>query len=613
MKKLILSILMAFPLLLSAQGLEYDKSKLKGMTPVKVNMMQAAGGFNAELTQVAAPPPSGTSYRDALARQKAKSAELYPRQSSQGVEKRSTLEQPTIERSIKGNNGTGGRPLDNNFAVNNDGQLVSLVNSSIEVKSSNGILRVAMTLEDFADALPTEAFMFDPKVNFDPIANKYIMTWLGGNTPSSSIIVFAFSETDDATGDWNLYGFTGNPNDNGTWSDYPMITYSNEECFLTLNSILEGVAWQVGFTKTIIYQINKAEGFAGSELDITLWQDVFYDGKPVRNVCPIKPATEVAGDEVFFLSNRNFDITNDSIFFIHLDGKQDVAELSVDVLLADMNYGVPPDGEQEVGFLATNDARVLDGYLLDDRIEFVGNTIDPDNGRASVYHGTIENVFTAPSLTGNIISNDNEDYGYPSISYTGLEPTDLDGIILFSHTAVDRPAGHSAVYFNSQNEYSDPLTLKEGNSYIDMISDSDIERWGDYSANQRDFINPGMVWTASSFGNTVNRNATWLTQLARPSGTVSTRDVLNQVDIAAFPNPTNNDLQITFDINGVNNLLLQIVDLSGRTVKVIHNDKPKRQGKLAFSMSTAPLASGIYFLQIIADGQSIGNEKIVVE
>ena len=611
--RLILSILLALPFLLSAQGLEYDKSKLVGMTPVKVNMMEAAGGFNAELTQIAAPPPSGTSYRDELARQKAKSAALYPRRTSQNIQNRSVLEQPTIERSLKGNNGTGGRPLDNNFAVNNEGQLVMLVNSSIEVKSPQGILSLGMTLEDFADALPTNAFMFDPKINFDPIADRYIMTWLGGNNPNTSIIVFAFSETNDATGDWNLYGFTGNPNDNGTWSDYPMITYTNDECFLTLNSILDGVAWQVGFTKTIIYQINKAQGFAGEELDITLWQDVFYDGKPVRNVCPIKPATEVAGDEVFFLSNRNFDITNDSIFFIHINGKQDVAELSVDVLKSNLNYGVPPDGEQEVGFLATNDGRILDGYLLGDRIEFVGNSINHNNGRASVFHGTIRDVFTAPSLTANIISDDNQDYGYPSIAYTGLEPTDLDGIIMFSHTAVDRPAGHSAVYFNSLDEYSDPLTLKEGNSYIDMIDNSDIERWGDYSANQRDFINPGMVWTASSFGNTVNRNATWLSQLARPGVSVSTRDVLSPVEIAAFPNPTNNDLKITFEINDVDNLLLQVVDLSGRIVKVIHNDTPKRQGKLEFTMSTAPLTQGIYFLQIIADGQSIGNEKIVVQ
>ena len=175
-----------------------------------------------------------------------------------------------------------------------------------------------------------------------------------------------------------------------------MITYTNDECFLTLNSILNGVAWQIGFVKTIIYQINKEQGFAGEELDITLWQDVSYDGKFVRNVCPVKPATEVAGDEVFFLSNRNFDLTNDTIFLINIDGKQDVAELSVDVLKSDLNYGVPPNGLQAVDTLATNDARILDGYLLDDRIEFVGNSINHANGRASVFHGTCL-LYTSPS------------------------------------------------------------------------------------------------------------------------------------------------------------------------------------------------------------------------
>jgi len=613
MKNLILTLLITFPFLLSAQGLDYKKTKLSGISPVKVNMVDADNGFNAELQQIIAPPPSGNSYRTVLADQKKKSATLFPKQEGQTIRNRSTLGQPTIERSLKGNNGTGGRPLDNAFAVNNEGQLVMLVNSSIEIKTNAGVLQLGTTLEDFAERLGSSAFMFDPKINFDPIANRYIMTWLGGNNPSSSIIVFAFSETNDAMGDWNVYGFTGNPNNNGTWSDYPMITYTDEECFLTLNSILDGVPWQDGFTKTIIYQFNKAQGFAGQELDITLWQDVSFDGKFVRNVCPVKPATEVAGDEVFFLSNRNFDITNDSIFLINVSGKQDVAELSVDVLLSDVNYGVPPDGEQEVGFLATNDARILDAYLLDDRIEFVGNSIDQANGRSSVFHGTIQNATSAPSLTANIISNDTQDYGYPSIAYTGIEPTDLDGIILFSHSAIDRPSGHSAVYFNGLNEYSDPLTLKEGNSFIEMIADSDVERWGDYSANQRDFINPGMVWTASSFGNSVNRNATWLTQMARPGMSVSTTDVRHQVEIAAFPNPTQNDLKITFEINDVDNLLLQVVDIHGRIIKVIHDDTPKRQGVLEFSMSTAPLSQGIYFLQIIADGQSIGSEKIIVK
>jgi len=147
-----------------------------------------------------------------------------------------------------------------------------------------------------------------------------------------------------------------------------------------------------------------------------------------------------------------------------------------------------------------------------------------------------------------------------------------------------------------------------------MISDSDVERWGDYSSNQRDYTNPGMVWTASSYANSAKRNATWLTQLARPSMNVSTKNpTTNQVEVLAYPNPTFNDLELTFDIYNTDHLLIQIVDTNGRLVKLIHNDKPKRQGKLHFSMSTAPLQTGIYFLQIVADGETIGNKKIVVQ
>jgi len=136
--------------------------------------------------------------------------------------------------------------------------------------------------------------MFDPRAIYDPIADKYIVSWLAGNTSNSSLIVIGFSETNDAAGNWNLYALTGDPNNNGQWSDYPM----------------------------------------------------------------------------------------------------------------DLDYGVAPDGAQVGAPLATNDARILDGYLLGDRIEFVGNSINTDNGRAGIYHGTVSNVSTAPSISAHIISND---------------------------------------------------------------------------------------------------------------------------------------------------------------------------------------------------------------
>jgi len=123
-----------------------------------------------------------------------------------------------------------------------------------------------------------------------------------------------------------------------------------------------------------------------------------------------------------------------------------------------------------------------------------------------------------------------------------------------------------------------------------------------------------MVWTASSYSNSAKRNAAWLTQMARPNMSVSTQETGKElIDVIAYPNPTINDVKVVFEINDVDNLKVQIVDVHGRLVKLIHNDRPKREGTIEFTMNTAPLSSGIYFLQIIADGQSIGNEKLIVE
>jgi len=183
---------------------------------------------------------------------------------------------------------------------------------------------------------------------------------------------------------------------------------------------------------------------------------------------------------------------------------------------------------------------LLDPPLLKQEMRY---SIDFDNGRAGIYHGTVSNVSTAPSISANIISNDDEDFGYPSIVYTGLEPEEQDGSLLYSHTGLNRFPGHSAIYFDQEGEYSDPLTLREGTSYIDELPDDSFsfERWGDYSMAQT------------------------------------------------------------------------VVDAQGRPIHVIHDGSPKRQGKLEFTMSTAPLEAGMYFLQINADGKLIGNEKIIVQ
>ena len=125
----------------------------------------------------------------------------------------------------------------------------------------------------------------------------------------------------------------------------------------------------------------------------------------------------------------------------------------------------------EEGFLSTNDARILDGLYFQDQIQFVSNTTDPVSGKAAVYHGIIENLNTTRDITAQIIVGDNDDaLGYASIAYTGLDINDRDAIILVSHSSATRFPGHSALYFNNDREYSDLVTVKEGEAVINMLN-----------------------------------------------------------------------------------------------------------------------------------------------
>lgn len=556
-----------------------------------------------------APPVNGDSYQAYLIALKEESAKKYPKRNILPNEPRGGAEAPVITRTIWGNTSASGSPLDNHIAVNNDEQVISVINSDITIKNSAGVTLSSTSLEAFADLND----VFDPRVNYDPVADRFYMTMLSGRDINSDIIL-AFTETNDATGNWFKYRMSGNPFDDGTWSDYPMITFTDTEYILTMNSLRNYEGWVEGFSHTLIYQWKKEEALKGEALNMKIWTDIEYNGQSIRNVHPVKSATGEPGDNFYMLSNRNFDMQNDSIFILEITGKHDdpATELKIDVQKMDIPYGAPPFATQPSGTLWTNDARVLDSYLLGDKIQFAGNTINFDNGHASIYHGTVHDITGERSITANIISSATEEYGYPSIAYTGIEAEDTDAIMIFSHTGADRNPGYSAMYIDNDGLYSPLVTVKEGQNYIDMFSNNVDERWGDYSGNQRNYANPGEVWVASSYGNTSKRNGTWLGEIIRPDLFVATEEIEEQMTFKAFPNPTADRFSIEIDAMDIEHLYLSISDLNGRTIHTFSDGRPVKQGIIDFSFSTKPLSTGTYLLNIQIDGKQMESRKIVV-
>ena len=219
----------------------------------------------------------------------------------------------------------------------------------------------------------------------------------------------------------------GSPFGPGEWTDYPMISITDTEVLLTINLIEDNSGWIDGFRQTVLYQIDKERGYAGEDLEFRTWSDINFDGKPIRNLHPVKSADEILESDSYFLSNRNFDLENDSIFILKLNSDRNDPDVALDIQVrtSDTAYGAPPNGLQSSGGdLQTNDARVLDAFRLDDHIQFVSNSVDPATGKAAIYHGQINNLNTTMDVTGNIITHQTRDLGYPCLLYTSPSPRD---------------------------------------------------------------------------------------------------------------------------------------------------------------------------------------------
>ncbi|HAW51472.1 MAG TPA: hypothetical protein DCX54_03945, partial [Flavobacteriales bacterium] len=377
---------------------------------------------------------------------------------------------------------------------------------------------------DFDDFTSGTSSPFDPKLLYDPENDRFIATFLTGRSPSNSGIILAFSTTNNPAKDpWNIYRISGNPLNNDTWTDYPAIAMTEDELFYTVNLLVPGGDWKLSFSSTIIWQFDKESGYNGdSVLKTNLWSDIALNGRNLRNLAPVQGGDTLQGPNMYFLSNRNFDISNDSIFLVEVTGKIDDpdATLVVKVVMADKPYGVPPNGRQADsdpndpadGF-DTNDARVLGSFKVGDEIQFVGNTMDflPGRGNAAVYHGIIRNVAGNPSISARTIGHDSIDFGYPNIVYTGTDKCGSSAVIAFDHTSPTHYAGISMVKSVDTN-YSALTTLKKGLGYVNRHGGS-YERWGDYFGLQRKYDEPGVIWAAGFYGLANYSSATWINEI----------------------------------------------------------------------------------------------------
>ena len=622
-------------LFISATAQDFKAKQFAIKKEGTVNPRNYKPDFNPSIKNVEMPNPDGDSYKDFLSRQKIESRKMFPLKPNSSSHKTTNLaEKPIVGRQTNTYrnlpNGAvidvnGGIPNDNSMAISNDGILISGFNSNIWAYDYNTDTIVfpfsVISLKNMSGETTPGGNYYDPKLIYDPDADRFILTFLKNNNPASNKIFICFSSSNDPLDPWYVYSLPGNPLNNNRWTDYPAVSLTDTEFFVTGNLIIPGTTWQLGFDGSVIWQVNKDEGYNNAaDITSTLYSQIKHDGQFTRNVHPVRGANGIA-EKQYFLSNRNFDLTNDTVFVMHLTGDQNdpTTELIVDYGVTDVAYGFPPNGQQEdtdlsdpTSGLQTNDARVLGAFLLNDEIQYVANTVNPATGRAAIYHGFVKNPSSSePQINGVIISSDSLDYGYPNITFTGKSEKEHQAIIGFDFSSIKDYPGVGAIYFSNDQEYSDIQVLVNGGSFINRLSGTG-ERWGDYFGIQTKFNSPGTVYTTGYYSLNVNNNSTWVSELFSPDTNTVQCDVANSGG-KIFPNPTGiyEDINFQFYAEEAQYVSAYIYDLNGRLVsKIVENQDCGGTNILTFS--TAPLSSGTYIVKILdKDNNEVLSEKFV--
>ena len=617
---------------LYAQNTSFHSKRMKAEFMGTIDMTQSTNEATGYMYPTGAPKPGGDSYQDFLAIQKIKQNFKNFPVISQASKTHSTPQPQKgygtslyrLTPSGSPYDYTGGIPNDNAMAISKGGMLCAAVNSTfwaLDIHTGELIMPGPIGIKSLRQMAGGSSFenYYDPKLIYDPIQDRFILVFLKDNDAANSRIIVCFSTTNNPADPWNVYRLSGNPLNNNRWTDFPAISLSENGLVITANLIIPGVSWQVGFDGSVIWHLDKFAGFNGGDINATVYTQIRHQGKFTRNLHAVRGHDNIA-DKLYFLSNRNFDLQNDTIFLIELQENLNDTTINTTALISNIPYGVPPNGKQAdtdtsdaTKGLQTNDGRVLGAIQKDNWIQFVSTTAHGNNSNAGIFHGFISNVSNNnPKITGRLFYHPERDYGYPNLAWTGVQENQIQCLIGFNYTSTAGHPGVGAVQLGNDTTFSEPIDLKAGTTFVDRHSDS-YERWGDYFAIQNMYdsdgrLIPSEVWMSGFYGDGPQQNRTYIAQ-------VYSQDTLvppHPNGGTLFPNPIadGNLLTVQFNLEIEQNIRAELYNSSGQFVQNLAGRKlPVGPAELLIDMNG--LAQGTYIVRLTGDDGFLRVEKVI--
>jgi len=132
---------------------------------------------------------------------------------------------------------------------------------------------------------------FDPKIKYDPYEQRWIIVMPSSSDINSSRLFIGVSENTDPTGNWFLYSFDADP-DNQYWFDYPNYGFNKKWI------VVSGNMFGAGFGYSVLFVINKADLY-NNEPEAGYSRFAIYDG---FTIVPAETFDKEL-DEIYMISN----------------------------------------------------------------------------------------------------------------------------------------------------------------------------------------------------------------------------------------------------------------------------------------------------------------------
>ena len=510
-----------------------------------------------------------------------------------------------------------GIPNDNHVAYGN-GSVCSVTNSRIfnfsETGTSLGLSK------GFTSFYGGAGLKFDPKIVFDPDHDRFVFVWLNGDGSATSKIVVCFSETDNPQGNWNVYALPGNANPGvfgATWVDFPLIALSQDELFIATNLYSDAGQYVGGY----IYQVEKMDGY--NALPSLTSQGWGAAGTGVFTMHPAQGGSQLYGPKMWFVSTVNSPFGSANLIKLHEITNtiaSGTAQWNSYQVTSTHPYGLAPDADQPGTSinLDARDCRVRDAYFENDRVHFSFNV--NVNNKVAAYIGTVTGLANPlfAGATGNWVSNDSLDVGYPSVKFGGCtsQAGENSHFVFADLTGANFYPGNGVFYIDTLGNISDLTVLKQGFSYTRRSTEVP-ERWGDYTGIGVDYDCPGRAFGAGyyAFSATQHYNATWVSEFFSPCYSPCLVGIdepeLKQPEMTVYPNPTIDKITINFPVAVTGMYDIWVLNTEGKKIKQLMYDR-LTQGEVMLSFNTEYLSNGIYMVVISNTEGPVFSEKIIV-